>query len=174
MNNAVRRRAMALLYGMRLYRLSLAGSVPREFDKYLAIRWPGDAKRGAALLAGEFQLAGETLRLGAPFAAPTQASDDFLAEFHGFGWLADLATLGSVEAREIGRTAITTWIAGNTTVQGVAWRSDILAARLVAWVTQFESLFSACGQDGLPDSLLASIARQSRHLARVAAWEAVG
>src|SRR5579859_6550811 len=106
MKNAVRRRAMALLCGMRLYCFSLAGSAPREFEKNLAIRWPGDAKRGAALLAGDFHLAGETLRLPLPYAAPTQASADFLAEFHGFTWLADLASLGSAEAREIGRNAI--------------------------------------------------------------------
>src|SRR6267154_832388 len=138
MSNAVRRRAMALLCGMRLYRFTLAGAAPREFDKNLAIRWPGDAKRGAALLAGDFHLAGETVRLSPPFAAPTQ---------------------GSAEAREIGRSAIATWIAGNATWHVPAWRSDILAARLIAWVTQFESFFAAGGDDRLRDALLASIAR---------------
>src|SRR5260221_7240711 len=174
MSNAVRRRAMALLCGMRLYRFTLAGAAPREFDKNLAIRWPGDAKRGTALLAGDFHLAGETLRLSPPYTVPAQASADFLAEFHSFTWLADLATLGSAEAREIGRSAIATWIAGNATWHVPAWRSDILAARLIAWVTQFESFFAAGGEDKLRDALLASLARQARHLARVAAWEANG
>src|SRR5437764_612337 len=137
MKNAVRRRAMALLCGMRLYRLTLAGSAPREFDKVLAIRWPGDAKRGAALLVGDFHLAGETLRLSPSFAAPAQASGDFLAEFHSFTWLADLATLGSAEAREIGRSAIAEWVAGNATWDALSWRSDVLAERLIAWITQF-------------------------------------
>ncbi len=174
MSNAVRRRAMALLCGMRLYRFTLAGAAPREFDKNLAIRWPGDAKRGTALLAGDFHLAGETLRLSPPYTVPAQASADFLAEFHSFTWLADLATLGSAEAREIGRSAIATWIAGNATWHVPAWRSDILAARLIAWVTQFESFFAAGGEDRLRDALLASLARQARHLARVAAWETTG
>jgi uncharacterized heparinase superfamily protein len=174
MSNAVRRRAMALLCGMRLYRFSLAGSAPREFDKNLAIRWPGDAKRGAALLTGDFHLAGETLRLSPPYAAPTQASADFLAEFHGFTWLADLATMGSAEARGTGRSAIAAWIAGNATWHPLSWRSDILAARLIAWITQFESFFAGGGEDRLRDSLLASIARQARHLARVATWEMQG
>src|SRR5258708_381354 len=174
MSSAVRRRAMALLCGMRLYRFSLAGSAPREFDKNLAIRWPGDAKRGAALLTGDFHLGGETLRLSPPYAAPTQASAAFLAEFHGFTWLPDLATMGSAEAREIGRSAIAAWIAGNATWHAVSWRSDILAARLIAWITQFESFFAGGGEDRLRDSLLASIARQARHLARVATEEMQG
>jgi uncharacterized heparinase superfamily protein len=174
MSSAVRRRAMALLCGSRLYRFTLAGSAPSELAKNLAIRWPGDAKRGAALMEGDFHLAGETLRLSRPYAAPARASADFLAEFHSFAWLADLATLGSAEAREIGRAAIATWIAGNANWHALAWRSDILAARLIAWVTQFESFFAAGGEDGLRDAVLSSLARQARHLARVAAWEAEG
>src|SRR5258708_26637246 len=174
MSNRVRPRAMALLGRSRLYRFTLAGATPREFARNLAIRWPGDARRGAALLDGDFHLAGETLRLGAPYAAPAQASADWLAEFHGFAWLADLATLGSAEAREIGRSAVATWIADNSTWHRLSWRCDVLAARLIAWVTQFESFFAAGGDDKLRDALLASLARQARHLARVAAWEGIG
>jgi uncharacterized heparinase superfamily protein len=174
MIDPVRRHAMALLCRMRLYRLTLAGATPREFAKNLAIRWPGDAKRGAALLGGEFHLAGETLRLAAPYAAPSHASADFLTEFHGFTWLADLAALGSVAARELGRATIATWIADNPTWHALSWRCDVLAARLVAWVTQFESFFAGSGDDKLRDALLISLARQARHLARVAAWEGAG
>jgi uncharacterized heparinase superfamily protein len=174
MAHRLRRRAMALLCRTRLYHYTLAGRTPREFVKNLAIRWPGDGKRGAALLAGNFPLAGETVRLAAPYAVPDGAGADLLAEFHGFAWLADLATLGSGEAREIGRAAIATWIAHNDSWDELSWRSDVLAARLVAWVTQFESFFAGGGDDKLRDALLASIARQARHLARVAAWEADG
>src|SRR5260370_40114533 len=84
MAHRLRRRAMALLCRTRLYRYTLAGRTPREFVKNLAIRWPGDGKRGAALLAGNIQLAGETVRLAAPYAAPEEAGTDWLAEFHRF------------------------------------------------------------------------------------------
>src|SRR5712692_10571462 len=108
MAHVVRRRAMALLYGMRFYRYTLAGPTPRELARNLAIRWPGDPKRGAALLAGDFQLAGVTVRLTPPYAAPPDAEARWLAEFNGFAWLADLAALASVEARGLGRRAIAT------------------------------------------------------------------
>src|SRR5260370_30418483 len=102
MAHRLRRRAMALLCRTRLYRYTLAGRTPREFVKNLAIRWPGDGKRGAALLAGNFQLAGETVRLAAPYAAPDEAGTDWLAEVHGFAWLAQLAALGGAQAPPTG------------------------------------------------------------------------
>src|SRR3989442_13765572 len=102
MSNAVRRRGLAFLCRSRLYRFTLAGATPREFARNLAIRWPGDARRGAALLGGDFQLAGETLRLGAPYAAPTQASAEWLAEVHGFSCLAEPGARGHPRAPPIG------------------------------------------------------------------------
>src|SRR5258708_38149514 len=93
MADRLRRRAMALLCRTRLYRYTLAGRTPREFVKNLAIRWPGDGKRGAALLAGNFQLAGETVRLAAPHAPPDEAGTDSLAEVHG------VTSLGALPAR---------------------------------------------------------------------------
>src|SRR5260221_13668691 len=93
---------MALLCRTRLYRYTLTGRTPREFVKNLAIRWPGDGKRGAALLAGNFQLAGETVRLAAPYAAPEEAGTDWLAGVPGLAALARLPTPGSAQAPGIG------------------------------------------------------------------------
>src|SRR5260221_734959 len=101
MARRLRRRAMALLCRTRLYRYTLTGRTPREFVKNLAIRWPGDGKRGAALLAGNFQLAGETVRLAAPYAAPEEAGTDWLGEFHRFAWLPRPATLVNAPSRHI-------------------------------------------------------------------------
>src|SRR5476649_2079564 len=83
----LRRQIMGLLSRNTLYRLTLHGGAPRELAVALPIRWPGDAKRGAAFVAGEFHLAGESLRLTAPFAAPAAAPGEWLAEYHRFVWL---------------------------------------------------------------------------------------
>src|SRR5258708_10836973 len=175
MTHLLRRRAMALFCRTPLFRISLAGAAPRELAQSLAIRWPGDAKRGAALLEGIFQLAGETVRQPSPLGAPAGAGEAWLVEFHGFAWLADLSTLGSAAARDAGRAAIAAWLAENARWHALAWRADVLAARLAAWVTQFESFFPATeATDDLRDAVLASLARQRRHLARVAGWEIAG
>src|SRR5258708_11596596 len=110
MADRLRRRAMALLCRTRLYRYTLAGRTPREFVKNLAIRWPGDGKRGTALLAGNFQLAGETVRLAAPYAAPEGAGADWLAEVHALAWLPALATPGRRGARQSRATAVATTV----------------------------------------------------------------
>src|SRR5258708_13265571 len=104
MADRLRRRAMALLCRTRLYRYTLAGRTPREFVKNLAIRWPGDGKRGAALLAGNFPLAGETVRLAAPYAVPDGAGAVWLAEFHGFVCLAHPPPPGTGHAPATRRT----------------------------------------------------------------------
>jgi uncharacterized heparinase superfamily protein len=168
----LRRQLMGLLSRNTLYRLTLHGGAPRELAVALPIRWPGDAKRGAALVAGEFHLAGESLRLESPFAAPAAAADDWLAEYHRFAWLADLAALGGAEARAAGRAAIGAWITAHADWDWLAWRADILGTRLVAWLTQLETFLDDA--DALRDAVLASVARQLRHLARVAACEEIG
>ncbi|HEX7968981.1 MAG TPA: hypothetical protein VF502_12245, partial [Stellaceae bacterium] len=80
--------ARSLLYGSAVYHLSLLGRVPSAFALRLDEPWPGQSAHGAALLAGEFSFAGETVR-GAtpPWAAATRPQ--WLARLHGFAWLAD-------------------------------------------------------------------------------------
>ena len=171
----MRRRAMAWLGRTRLYRLTLLGAAPKGLALALPLRWPGDAARGAQLLAGEFTLAGETVRQPAPLGDPVGPGADWLAEFHGFGWLADLAASGSAASREAGRTTIAAWLAANARGRKLSWRADILAARLVAWITLADAFFARPGEaDALRDTVLASLARQHRHLARVADCEGVG
>ncbi|MDB5409193.1 MAG: hypothetical protein JWL84_4105 [Rhodospirillales bacterium] len=163
---------MAALARHTLYRLTLSGNAPRELAVALPIRWPGDAKRGAAIVAGELRLSGETVQLPADYAAPAAAPADWLSEYHRFAWLADLAALGGAEARSVGRAAVAAWIRQHSDWHPLIWRADILGTRLVAWVTQSEAFLDDA--DALRDAALASIARQLRHLARVAAFEEVG
>src|SRR5260221_14639147 len=111
MAHRLRRRAMALLCRTRLYRYTLAGRTPREFVKNLAIRWPGNGKPGAALLAGNFQIAGETVHLAAPYAAPDEASTDCLAEIHGFAYHPQLAAQGSTCPRVLELRALVNRVA---------------------------------------------------------------
>ena len=46
----------------RLYRHTWFGRVPADLRLSVGERWPGDAKRGAAILAGEIELAGQLVR----------------------------------------------------------------------------------------------------------------
>ena len=48
------------LAGTRLYRHTLLGRVPSGIELKIGQAWPGDPKRGAAIAAGEIELAGRT------------------------------------------------------------------------------------------------------------------
>src|ERR1700758_5865366 len=70
----LRRDALQALAAGPLYRHTLIGRVPADLKLRIAQRWPGDAKRGAAIAAGEVELAGELVRAPSPRRGPPPVS----------------------------------------------------------------------------------------------------
>jgi len=169
----LRRDTLRALAAGPLYRHTLIGPVPGELRPRIAERWPGDAKRGLAILAGDVEFAGETIRNPAPVWFPTGTSPEWLAGWHGFGWLADLISVGA-NARDAARAFVQSWIRHNGRWHPVAWRSDVVANRLLAWIVHFEELAGRDADRALRRAMLASLAAQLRHLGRTAGWEVEG
>ena len=155
------------VYGSALYRVSLRGRRPDGLVFRPSDPWPGDAARGAALLANEYRFGGQSVAAsgGVP-GYPAGAAAPWLEEAHGFAWLRDLAAAGTAEARESARAAVRDWIATCGAWQALAWRADVLARRIVAWLVHAGYLFD--GDGDLEAAALASLAEQVRHLGRVA------
>jgi uncharacterized heparinase superfamily protein len=161
----------SVLYGSAFYHLSLLGPAPSKPAVTLDDTWPGEAVRGEALLRGEFAFAGELQRAaGPPWTEPHR--DDFLAELHAFSWLADLAALGE-PGWSAARLWTAQWLERCDGWERIAWRGDVAGQRLLAWSTHLAPL-TAGGGEALRAPLLASMARQMRHLARVAGREQAG
>src|SRR6266849_6406657 len=135
----LRRDALQTLAAGRFYRHTLIGRVPTELKLRIGQRWPGDASRGAAIAGGEIELAGELVRHPSPRWFPPSAGPEWLAAWPGFGWIADLAAAGGT-ARDAARDHVQSWIAENTGWNSIAWRSDILATRIFAWIVHFDEL----------------------------------
>jgi uncharacterized heparinase superfamily protein len=159
----------ALYHGSAIYHLLLTGRSPRE----LALRldpWPGDAAQGEALLAGEFRFQSEAVHAPSP---PWHAgtSQEWRADLQRFQWLSDLAALGSEAAWDVARRWTAEWLQQFDIYDRLAWRADVIGDRLFAWLEYFDRL---AVDDALRTALLKSLARQSRHLARVAHREAPG
>ena len=169
----LRRDALQALAASPLYRHTLIGRVPADLRLRIGQRWPGDAKRGAAIADGEIELAGELVRNPLPRWSPPSAGPEWLAAWHAFGWLSDLAAAGGT-ARGVARELIQSWIAENASWNIIAWRSDILATRAFAWIAHFDELVKRDQEDELRRAMLASLVAQLRHLARTASWEVTG
>ena len=169
----LRRDAWRALAAGPFYHHTLLGPTPGELQLKLGESWPGDGKRGAAILAGEIELAGELLRNPMPVWFPAGAGPEWLAAWHGFGWLADLIGVGTA-AREPARALLQSWLAENRAWHPIGWRSDVVATRIFAWITHFDEIAGREADRGLRRAMLASIARQVRHLGRTAAWELNG
>lgn len=169
----LRREAWRSLAAGPLYRHTLVGPSPTALRLKLTEHWPGDAKRGAAILAGDIEFVGELVRNPMPVWLPAGAGPGWLAAWQGFGWLDDLIGVGAA-ARDPARALIQSWLAENKAWHPVGWRSDVVATRILAWIVHFEEIAGRESDRALRRALLASIAAQVRHLARVAGWELAG
>jgi uncharacterized heparinase superfamily protein len=169
----LRRDALKALAAGPLYRHTLVGRVPSDLRVRIGQRWPGDTTRGVAIAGGEIELAGELVRHPSPRWSPPSVGSPWLAAWHGFDWVADLTTAGG-SARDAAGDLVQSWLHENTASPGVAWRADVVATRIFAWVAQFDEILRRDQDHSLRRSMLASIAAQVRHLARTASWEVAG
>lgn len=169
----LRRDALRALAAGPFYRHTLIGPVPADLRLKLNERWPGDAKRGAVVLAGEIEFVGEMVRSPMPVWFPARAGPGWLAAWHGFGWLADLIATGAA-ARDPARALVRSWLVESPAWHPIAWRSDVVATRIFAWIVHFDEIAGREADRPLRRAMLASIAKQVRHLGRTAAWELSG
>ena len=167
----LRRDALQALAAGPLYRHTLIGRVPDDLKLRIGLRWPGDPKRGAAIAGGEIELGGELIRNPTPRWRPPSAGPEWIAAWHGFGWIADL-TAGA--ARDAAGDLVQSWLRENNGWHGVAWRSDVLATRVFSWIAQFDEIVRRVQDHTLRRAILTSMAAQLRHLARTASWEVAG
>ena len=155
----------SLVYASPLYRLTLGGRVPDALALAPPDPWPGDATRGTAILNGIFGFDGEVLRGGAVAWYPAGMSEHWLAALHGFDWLRDLRAVGGDAARRRARELVDDWTSHAFHWHPVAWRPDVLATRLFAWLGHYE-FFCASADDAYRQRYLKALTLQGRHLAR--------
>jgi uncharacterized heparinase superfamily protein len=169
----LRRDALQALAAGPLYRHTLIGRVPGDLRLRIGLRWPGDAKRGTAIVSGEVELGGEVIRNPTPRWFPPAAGPEWIAAWHGFDWIADVNTAGG-SAREAAGDLVQSWLHENSAWHPIAWRSDVLATRIFAWIAHFDDIVRRDQDHTLRRAMLTSIAAQLRHLARTASWEVAG
>ena len=173
---ALRYQFLRAFFSTPIYPLTLAGGVPEAPAVVPPDPWPGDPLRGAAIRSGRFVFSGHSM---------TCATDPWVAAFadahpmrwqramHEFTWLRDLRALGGDDARQAARALTMSWINQHSGWSATAWRADVLASRIMAWLTHYD-VFFASADDAFRRRLMASIGRQVRHLTRVLPAEVDG
>ena len=155
------------------YPRTLSGRRPRRLEFVPNDLWPGDSPRGADIMQGQYRFAGTTIQDPDPRWRPVGATSEWQAELHGFGWLRDLHAVGGDTPRVEARKLILDWIENHQRWRPLAWRPDVLGARIVSWLSHAE--FLAAGADeAFIEQFLDSLARQTRHLRRVARFGLTG
>jgi len=123
-----------------------------------------DATRAAEIYSGRFVFAGKVVICDSrsPFEiAPP--SEDWAVALLGFGWLRHLRAAESGITRANARALVDEWISLNSSSDPLAWRADVVARRVISWLSQAPLV--------LDDSdvkfyrrFLRSLTRQVRHL----------
>ncbi len=127
-----------------------------------------DPTRASEIYAGRFAFAGKIVICDrrSPFemSAP---SDEWAAQLLGFGWLRHLRAADTGIARANGRALVDEWI----TIQGswheTGWRPDILAERIIAWLSQSPLVLQDADVQ-FYRRFLRSLSRQVRYLRNAA------
>src|SRR5256885_8937019 len=66
----------------------------------------------------------------------TPPSEEWAAGLHGFGWLRHLRAAESGITRVNARALVDEWITLAGTHDPVAWRPEVMARRILSWLTQ--------------------------------------
>ena len=123
-----------------------------------------DATRASEIYAGRFVFAGKVVVCDSrsPFEVGPP-SGEWAAALLGFGWLRHLRAANSAITRANARALVDEWITVNSARDSVGWRPDVVARRVISWLSQAPLV--------LDDSdvrfyrrFLRSLTRQVRHL----------
>ncbi len=98
----------------------------------------------------------------------TPPSLDWLRELHGFGWLRNLAATQEPAMRVEARDLIRDWMRRQRRQQGLPWQADVVARRMISWLSHSGFLLTDTDQK-FYDLLLASLTNQMRFL--IAAYD---
>lgn len=146
--------------------LTRAHPAPPGLKSMPPLPLPGNAQAGRNMIMGSFDFAGQTIERENLGWLPSDASAGWLEALHGFSWLRDLRAVGGERARRMAREMVTGWISAFSQPHDVAWRLDILGARLTSWIG-FYDFFCASADDDFRAAYFSSLIQQAKYLNKI-------
>lgn len=143
----LRDRMAARLTGMR--------AAPAGFTLKPEPRSVGTSARGRELCAGRYHFGGHVVEAGqsALWAVETGGDPAFEAGRQGFGWLDDLAALGSVAAQTRARAWTTGWLEDQGRGTGPGWTAPLAGRRLIRLLHHLPWVSGPTPDEGITRSL---------------------
>lgn len=156
------------VYASGLYALTLRTPRIRDLRLVPPDPWPGDADRGAEIIAGRFGGLIQARKPEAAIFADPGLPEEAQAELGGFEWLRDLRAAGGDMARRTARRRVDEWLETCDRWHPVYWRPDVLGRRVANWIA-LHDFFCLSADDGFREDVFASLSRETRHLHRTLA-----
>ena len=156
------------LRGHPFIRLSF---IPRKADRLLIAPQDlrtADGTRASEIYAGRFTFAGKVVISDgrSPFEI-MPPSDEWAASLLSFGWLRHLRAAESGITRANARALVDEWIAVQGSFHPVAWQPEIMARRIISWLSH-APLILHDADDQFYRRFLRSLVRQVRYLRHTA------
>jgi uncharacterized heparinase superfamily protein len=102
-----------------------------------------DATRAAEIYAGRFVFAGKIVTChGRSVFTLDPPSEDWEVALLGFGWLRHMRAADSAITRANARSLVEEWLSGQQHASKTAWRADVLARRVISFLSQAPLLLS--------------------------------
>ncbi len=127
--------------------------------------------RGKQLVSGNILLAGHLAEAPGASLWDISAPERFVAEAQGFGWLDDLAALGTKEAQGRAQDWTWGWISRFGGGKGPGWTPDLTGRRIIRWVHHASILMQARDK-AQSAAFYAALSRQASYLAK--RWRSAG
>ena len=125
---------------------------------------PGDRPRGEALIAGSFQVGGQTLPLPALDFAALGGTSAVAQQLQGFSWLRDLAAAASREkGARLAEAIVSRWLLAHGARADDAWAPHLWGERILYW-TAYAPYILSSSDAGYRSALLNTFARGARHV----------
>jgi len=94
-------------------------------------------------------------------------TEDWARALHGFSWLRHLRATDTAISRSNARALVDEWIRHTSRYEQIAWEPDVVARRLISWLSQTPMILDGCDYP-FYRRFMRSLNRQVRYLRRTA------
>lgn len=165
---AIRRAVAYRLHASVFYRWRYIGRVPERLQIAPIDLRTADPTVAEDIYAGRWVFGSDGIDVEGFSVFDAEApNQEWSRELHGFGWLRHLRASPAGRARTKGRELVEEWMRYARRHDAVAWDPEVVARRVIAWLSQAPLLLEDCDYT-FYRRFMRSLTRQVRHLRRIA------